>query len=186
MRSSFRPCIESLEDRLVPSSYTWTGKAGTTAWANPNNWSGGVAGHYPGQSSSDTAIINSGTAVLMQALTMQSLQVGGTGNVSIQAGLFVSGGTLSIAGGLVTIVGSQTLRSANGSFSLTGGFLTTGSGFFVLLFERSSCGLERRLSCWSWYCGSYVRNFSDHFRSFSQSSGYCHYWARSNRDYDNG
>lgn len=42
-KSDQKPRLESLEDRLAPATFTWTG-AGTTAnWSNPANWQQGMA-----------------------------------------------------------------------------------------------------------------------------------------------
>ena len=39
-----RPCLEALEDRLAPATYTWIGAAGAN-WNVAANWAGGVAGN---------------------------------------------------------------------------------------------------------------------------------------------
>src|SRR5437016_5300279 len=38
-RYSFKPTLEILEDRLVPSTFTWDGEAGDGAWFSAGNWS---------------------------------------------------------------------------------------------------------------------------------------------------
>lgn len=38
-----RPCLEMLEDRLVPAFHVWNAAGGNTNWSNPNNWQGDVA-----------------------------------------------------------------------------------------------------------------------------------------------
>jgi hypothetical protein len=41
-RLSYRPRIEALEERAVPSTDTWTGLGGNPNWSNPANWDNGV------------------------------------------------------------------------------------------------------------------------------------------------
>ena len=38
---TYRPRLESLEDRLTPATHTWMGPAGG-AWSTPANWNGGI------------------------------------------------------------------------------------------------------------------------------------------------
>src|SRR5262249_9408808 len=40
---SYGPQIESLEDRMLLATDTWTGLGGNANWSNPANWSSGVA-----------------------------------------------------------------------------------------------------------------------------------------------
>src|SRR2546427_12674558 len=43
-RMCYRPNLEALEDRVVPSTDTWTGAGGTINWSNAANWD---TGHAP-------------------------------------------------------------------------------------------------------------------------------------------
>src|SRR6266851_4155487 len=51
-------CVEQLETRLAPASFTWTG-AISNLWSNPRNWAGGPAGAVPGPG--DTAAFFGGS-----------------------------------------------------------------------------------------------------------------------------
>src|SRR5262245_15918066 len=39
--SRYRPCLEALEDRCTPATFTWTGAA-SNLWSDPGNWAGGA------------------------------------------------------------------------------------------------------------------------------------------------
>src|SRR5262249_13641586 len=93
--SDFRPLLEALEDRSVPTTNTWVNPAGGN-WAAATNWS---LGHVP--TSSEIAVIpDIGTAEAAD----QTITFTGTGTV---AGL-ESGETVSVTSGTLTVNGSLT------------------------------------------------------------------------------
>jgi hypothetical protein len=41
-RRTFRPCLETLEDRLTPATHIWVGPASGGLWSNAVNWTNGI------------------------------------------------------------------------------------------------------------------------------------------------
>jgi hypothetical protein len=111
-RFSFRPCIESLEDRAVPSAVSWVGPSGGD-WDTPANWS---TGNLPGPA--DDVQISS------------ALQVNHTsGNTEeIHSLSTVANSILNLTSGALCLDAASTL---NGNFNLSNASLE-GAGAVTL------------------------------------------------------
>jgi hypothetical protein len=125
-----------LENRLVPTTITWTGANHTvdTNWSDALNWQGGVV---PG--SGDTANFTktgtvSFTATIDTAFTVTGVTVDSTwnGTITADSGLTVTGNFAVSSGtfggnGAVTIEGSASSWTAGTLIVGTGGFTNTGT-----------------------------------------------------------
>ncbi len=152
-----------------PFTYTWTG-ASDNNWASASNWmvSGGGAG-YPGTSSTDIAVINTGTpSIGSGTYTLAQLQVGNTissqGNLTINSGvtLNVNGASpVSINGGIINNAGTlnvTTTGTTNGitfnNPSGTSATNTLGTGYFgagnLSITVASSSGSAVNFSNTTW------------------------------------
>jgi hypothetical protein len=101
--------VERLEDRVVPSTDTWTSAAGGS-WNTPGNWSNGVP------QAGDSVVINQPgniTVTLNGSTTVSSLSL--------------TGDTLNITGGTLTLNADSSLNSGS-TLLLGGGSLAVGSG----------------------------------------------------------
>ena len=125
-----RIALESLEDRTLLSTFTWTGAdAGTNpGWSDAGNWlkDGNTTATAPGVS--DDVVFDSGTksSQLDTAFTVQSVTIdsGYTGTLDLNADLTVGGsftnkGTFDAGTSTVTFVGSHTATVDTGSGSFT-------------------------------------------------------------------
>ncbi|MFA5143428.1 MAG: hypothetical protein WC522_04585, partial [Candidatus Omnitrophota bacterium] len=104
-------------DEYIPTSFTWTGRAGTSSWDTPGNWD---CGKLP---TSTAAVIipytaNSPVLNLGSVVTVKSLEISG-GTLELDSGLVVTGdtsiakdashtGTLICDGGTITVKGNLT------------------------------------------------------------------------------
>jgi len=162
-----------------PFTYTWTG-ASDNNWANASNWtvSGGGSG-YPGNSSTDVAIINTGSPTIASGTyTLTQLQVGnsstGQGNLTISNGvsLTVLGTStpVTLAGGIITNNGLMTVTNAtntSGSYPIGISFLnanyisgntnhsnTDGNGYFGTGSLTINVTGTSNSSCYAVYFGN--------------------------------
>lgn len=105
-----------LEDRVTPAINVWTGNAGTTNWADDNNWS-----EFRRPTSDDDAYINTAVTVTHGGGTdtVKSLNLGG--NAILQ----LSGGSLAVTN-LVEAPAASSDLVLSGGF-LVGGTVTAGS-----------------------------------------------------------
>ncbi|VTR98200.1 beta strand repeat-containing protein [Tuwongella immobilis] len=62
-----RPMLESLDERVVPATHTWTGGGGNSLWSNAANWNGGVPVNDPGNPV--TVVFNTAANVTVDSLT---------------------------------------------------------------------------------------------------------------------
>jgi hypothetical protein len=146
----FRPIIESLELREVPSSSTWIGGgfdnictghrpmgSDPNAWSNPLNWQGGVpaagdAAVFPAPFQIATCGGNpvfapfSTTANVDRAFTIASLSTAAAwnSNVNVNNPLTISNGLTLASGDL----GGDGAMSVAGASQWTGGVLSLGTG----------------------------------------------------------
>jgi hypothetical protein len=111
----YRPFLEVLEDRIVPSTVFWDNPNGGN-WDTATNWS---SGSVPG--SGDIAVINTAAAA--------TITIHAGDSESVLSLTTASNDALSITGGSLTLAANSTL---NGPLEMTGGSLTgTGSGITV-------------------------------------------------------
>jgi len=89
-----RPCVESLEGRLVPAA--WTGLGGNNLWSNAANWTGNDLPNGIGDTA-EFANVDVGAVEVDGTFTIDSLTFSNsTGSWSLN---FVAGGSLTIANG---------------------------------------------------------------------------------------
>lgn len=104
MKKFVKPRLEVLEDRCVPSTFTWTGIGPDENWSDNNNWraNGLLTVYYPGerdtsdvvvfQNTSNSCIVDVTPQYLLHALSIpQSGDYRGT--ITFKASLNVSGGS---------------------------------------------------------------------------------------------
>src|SRR5947209_7593489 len=72
-RMCYRPNLEALEDRVVPSTDTWTGAGGTINWSNPANWD---TGHAPA-AGDDLILSQDSTNDLTPGMIIHSITISG-------------------------------------------------------------------------------------------------------------
>jgi hypothetical protein len=124
--ANFRPCVEALEDRWLPSTVSWINTAGGD-WATASNWSTNklpgilddVVINVPG----NVTITHSSGTDLIHSLTSSDTLVVSGGYLYIADASTLSG-ALTLSGGTLTGPNSLTV---NGAFSWTGGTMG-GSG----------------------------------------------------------
>src|SRR6185312_4226605 len=103
--------VETLEQRCLLSTVTWTGAAGDLKWATGGNWSGGTGtGGLPG--SGQDVVISSGFATITAA----------TGTLSINT--LSSDSPISFTSGSLTIAAGSTLTA---SFAISAGQISFGA-----------------------------------------------------------
>src|ERR1017187_1443643 len=107
----YRLCLETLEDRLAPAQFIWTGAGGDTNWSTPLNWQGNAA---PSSSSpgnlADLVFGNAGLGHLttindLNGLLVNSVQISNLNNYNI-TGHLVTLGDPSAAGSDTILVGA--------------------------------------------------------------------------------
>ncbi len=111
IRQTVRPRLELLEDRVVPSTDTWISTA-SGSWNIASNWSTGAVPN----ASNDVVIDQPGNIVV-------SL----TGSASVKS-LTVTGDTLKVAGGTLTVAANSSLANSSTTLVLTNGNLAVGTG----------------------------------------------------------
>lgn len=117
----FRPRIDSLENRWLPSSYSWFGGSGI--WADEMNWFNEQGLHHGVPGRFDTASIDAGTVMLGGAQVGILEMSGGTltaGSLEVVQEMDWSGGSLQ-GGGLT--IDAPAVLNIGGSVSLTQGTL---------------------------------------------------------------
>jgi hypothetical protein len=123
------PRLECLEDRVVLNAYTFTGldPLSPQTWTDPLNWSvggGGANGTLPGADddvtipAGQTAILNTGSDVTIQSLTVNgSLTVGS--NLTVEANGNPGSGSTSVAAGGGLVVGNPSNPGSSPAFDTT-------------------------------------------------------------------
>jgi hypothetical protein len=143
--------IEQLEDRTVPSTFTWVRPEGNPAdWTLAGNWQkvGNDAGSYPGQTfNGDIAILNNTSVrdvTLNRAMgvdtTIAKLEVTAaySGTITISTALIVTAAqqqnvALAMAGGTIATGLGQKLTVTSGKFDWTGGTIASAGSATVQL-----------------------------------------------------
>jgi fibronectin-binding autotransporter adhesin len=130
----WKPLLEVLEDRTLPSTITWINATGGN-WDNATNWS---TGSLPG--ADDDVVISTAAAatITIQAgdgITVQSITAGSNDTLSITGGTptvsvgdSVLSGTLSMTSGTLIASGSGVTLTANGSTTVAGASLFARGG----------------------------------------------------------
>ena len=119
-----RPVLETLETRVVPTTYTWI-NPGSGLWDNPANWS------PSGVPNGNVTVIISTTAAA--TITLQAFDTETVTGITL-----ASDDTLAIGGGTLNIEGTATLA---GDLSMTGGTLKA-SGTSVTVSVSGSTNLN--------------------------------------------
>jgi fibronectin-binding autotransporter adhesin len=115
--NSFRPRLEALEDRTLPSIVNWIGGSGN--WNDASHWD---AGNVP--TAADDAVIN------VAGVTVTH---GNSGTDPVQS-ISVSSGTLSLTVGTLNVSG---MLSGTGTFRLAGGTLANANVAMGITFTNS-------------------------------------------------
>jgi hypothetical protein len=130
-RNQARPSVELLEDRTVPSTFTWNNASGGD-WDTPGNWlvNGQANGSNLLPGANDTAVINLGSNNF--AVTHASGVTDTVYSLTCAANLSLSAGTLAIAnsttvGGSITAVAGTGLQFG-GATAFTGSSQLTSDG----------------------------------------------------------
>src|SRR5262249_13749014 len=119
----YRPCLEALEDRCTPATFTWTGAA-SNLWSDPGNWAGGAVPVSSGPSNQPGTdlVFPAGAGHLSNGNDLDQLTVD---NLSIQGdGYRLAGNGLTFhtdLGGVSNAAGNNTVALAVGS-AVTGPF----------------------------------------------------------------
>ena len=136
-RPRVRPLLEALEDRAVPTAYTWVGPAGG-AWGAGANWENALThtvGQVPGPT--DDALFGAPGADTSCLV-----------NGSFAADRVVMGGdydqTLTVPAG--SSLAAATLFQQSGTLALSGGSVSSGNDFFVNGAVTASGGSTSRLA----------------------------------------
>jgi hypothetical protein len=130
-RPRFRPALESLECRLTPMSYSWTGSSPIPgdSWSDANNWSpNGVPGPSDSAnfSGSTTPVCNIDSAVTVGALTVSG---GYTQAITVTAPLTITGDlTLDFLPATGTFGGDGAITIDGTASSWSTGTLRIGAG----------------------------------------------------------
>jgi hypothetical protein len=113
--------METLEDRSLPSSTTWTGLGADTNWSTAANWSNGVP------AAGDTVVFNSTAGSHNQSTvdaaftgTVAALDISWSGTITLARSLTVNQ-EMALGNGTVTGGGDLTVK---GTFNWTGGTLS--------------------------------------------------------------
>jgi hypothetical protein len=131
--SPFRPCIEALETRLAPATYTWDGGGADNNWSTAGNWTSDTA---PG--ASDTAVFDGTStkaATIDVNVSVDGLQInsGYTNTITQSSGKTVTVGSgIGFSQGAGTFAGGDSAIDINGAFVLSGGTFTSTSGTMTL------------------------------------------------------
>ena len=123
VRPQSRLSFESLEDRLVPTTYTWTGLGGSPNWGVAANWSSSAGG---------TGVPSNGSSLVFSTLSSHSAQAPTNDNIAnLQvASITFSGAGYSLGGdpfiltGGITVNGGLATETINNGITLTPSTLT--------------------------------------------------------------
>jgi autotransporter-associated beta strand protein len=154
---SFRPLLESLEDRTTPALATWTGGGASSAWTDPGNWAANVAPGpgddllFPAGAARASAANDFPAGTVFRSLTFSGPGYTVSGNaVALEAGIAAAQPTgansvsapLSLASGqAVRTLYPQTTLTLSGPINTNGHTLTVdGSGVANLSGVVSGAG----------------------------------------------
>jgi hypothetical protein len=97
-RPAARLLLEALEDRCVPTGYSWTGGGSAGNWADPQNWGQDPeTGHYP-SGTADWANFNGGTSANFTVSSNVPSALGGLHSADAHLTLKING-TLTVGNG---------------------------------------------------------------------------------------
>lgn len=142
-RAARRPALEALEDRCVPTAYTWVGPGGGL-WSNPANWSSALPGTTPGVGSD--VVYNTATS------STDDLTIPSPGLNSLLIG--TSAGTLTIAGSLQQSPG--TFINQEGGTVLVSGTLVNGGGYNQFAGTLNVADVVTNTGAYDLFAGSVV------------------------------
>jgi hypothetical protein len=126
MHAPVRLCLETLEERIVPTgTFQWTG-ATNGLWSVATNWrpSPGAVGTVPGVGSTDDiAIIAASTSAitLTSNITLAGLTIGGNFTGSLTVGAAKAPNTLTISLGVAATNQTQGFHMSADALNLLGG-----------------------------------------------------------------
>jgi hypothetical protein len=148
-----RPTLEALEDRAVPTAYTWTGALASYPmfgpyWSVSGNWSpNGVPGASDdvtvsgGPSSVANRSVNSvtvsggtvqvNTSQTFGSVTVSSGQLQANTSLTVTTSLTQSGGTVTVATGLLNSLTVDDVSQTGGTIQVNTGQLTVTDSFSV-------------------------------------------------------
>jgi hypothetical protein len=149
----FRPWLEGLEDRTVPTTFTWTGSTGGL-WSTAANWDQNAVP----TTGSDVVVNNGTTSVDNVSVEINALTVGATSVLSIGGGSLTLdaaaalAGSISLSSGTLATNVDQTLppntawtggtlsSSAGNSWTNNGTVSITGTNFVTLVGTLNNAG----------------------------------------------
>jgi hypothetical protein len=166
-------CLEGLEARVTPTTFTWNGPQGDSLWSNPKNWLGGDGTNYP-STAQDTAIFygadNAGCTyqgdASGNALTIKTLTLTGyTGTLTLKnKSLTINGGSMDngtilgppVPGSMPDTSSTLKLEVASGTFTWTGGNINYAKGAQTLLAlfqvgDNWSAQLQNNLTTYTFF-----------------------------------
>src|SRR5579883_2117934 len=118
-RLYFRPWLEGLEDRLVPSGSPtstahWVGSAGDASWSRAANWDTGVVPN------AGTAVVMGTTAAVSTSTVDAGFANGAVASLAVSGSIHLSLDAPPTVLGPLTAAGSSLLRVPAGNLSIHG------------------------------------------------------------------